>query len=77
MLKTALTELSRHHAPHSARGHGLGGYLGIGRAVSEAGGLGIIGAGSAPPDFVRQQIRAPKRTPPNPMDVNVPLFNPW
>ena len=31
-------------------------------AVSEAGGLGLIGAASAPEDVIRQQIREAKKT---------------
>ena len=31
-------------------------------AVSNAGGLGIIGAASAPPEVVREEIRKCKRT---------------
>ena len=46
-------------------------------AVSEAGGLGIIGAGNAPPDFVRDQVRQVKNGTDRPFAVNVPLFSPF
>jgi enoyl-[acyl-carrier protein] reductase II len=46
-------------------------------AVSEAGGLGIIGAGSAPPDYVRDQIRKVRERTDKPFGVNVPLFSPY
>jgi len=42
-------------------------------AVSEAGGLGMIGAGSMKPDLLRAQIRKAKEGTPRPFAVNVPL----
>lgn len=45
-------------------------------AVSEAGGLGIIGAASAPPEVVREQIRKVKELTNMPFGVNVMLMNP-
>lgn len=45
-------------------------------AVSNAGGLGIIGAASAPPEVVRQQIREAKKLTDQPFGVNVMLMNP-
>ena len=45
-------------------------------AVSNAGGLGIIGAASAPPEVVREQIRKTKELTKNPCGVNVMLLNP-
>lgn len=44
-------------------------------AVSEGGGLGIIGAGNAPADFVRDQIRKTKEHTDKPFGVNIPLFS--
>ncbi len=44
-------------------------------AVSEAGGLGIIGAGSAPASYVREQIHQVRQATDKPFGVNVPLFN--
>ena len=44
-------------------------------AVSEAGGLGILGGGNAPPDYVRDQIRQLRRLTDKPFGVNVPLFS--
>jgi enoyl-[acyl-carrier protein] reductase II len=46
-------------------------------AVSEAGGLGIIGTGQAPPDWVRQQIREAKALTTRPFGVNVMLLSPF
>lgn len=45
-------------------------------AVSEAGGLGLIGAASAPPEVVRQQIREAGKLTGKPFGVNVMLMNP-
>lgn len=46
-------------------------------AVSEAGGLGILGGGNAPPDYVRDQIRETRRRTDKPFGVNIPLFTPY
>ncbi|MDE5951594.1 MAG: enoyl-[acyl-carrier-protein] reductase FabK, partial [Acetatifactor sp.] len=45
-------------------------------AVSKAGGLGIIGAGGAPAEFVREQIRKVKEITEKPFGVNLMLMNP-
>ncbi len=45
-------------------------------AVSEAGGLGLIGAASAPPEIVREQIREAKKLTDKPVGVNIMLLNP-
>lgn len=45
-------------------------------AVSEAGGLGLIGAASAPVEIVREQIREAKKLTSKPFGVNVMLLNP-
>lgn len=45
-------------------------------AVSEAGGLGLIGAGGAPAEFVREQIRKVKEMTEKPFGVNLMLMNP-
>ena len=45
-------------------------------AVSNAGGLGIIGAGGAPAEWVREQIQACKRETDKPFGVNLMLMNP-
>ena len=45
-------------------------------AVSEAGGFGIIGAASAPPEAVREQIRKVKERTDRPFGGNVMLMNP-
>ncbi len=45
-------------------------------AVSEAGGLGIIGAASAPAKVVREEIRKAKELTDKPIGVNIMLMNP-
>ncbi|MFH0756341.1 MAG: nitronate monooxygenase, partial [Bacteroidota bacterium] len=43
-------------------------------AVSNAGGLGLIGSGSMHPDLLREQVRKCKQATTNPFGVNVPLL---
>lgn len=45
-------------------------------AVSEAGGLGIIGAGNAPPEWVQEQIDLIRQRTDKPFGVNVMLLSP-
>jgi enoyl-[acyl-carrier protein] reductase II len=45
-------------------------------AVSNAGGLGLIGAGSMYPEILREHIRKCKLATPKPFGVNVPLLYP-
>ena len=44
-------------------------------AVSEAGGLGLIGAANAPAEWVREQIRAAKNLTEQPFGVNIMLMD--
>ena len=44
-------------------------------AVSEAGGLGLIGAASAPAEWVREQIRAARKLTDKPFGVNIMLMS--
>ena len=46
-------------------------------AVSNAGGLGIIGAANAPAEWVREQIRLTKQLTDKPFGVNVMLMSPY
>lgn len=46
-------------------------------AVSEAGGLGIIGAGNAPPEVVQAEIRKVKKRTSRPFGVNVYYLSPF
>src|SRR5664279_5814926 len=44
-------------------------------AVSNAGGLGLIGSGSMHPDLLREQIRKCKKATTHPLGVNIPLMH--
>ena len=46
-------------------------------AVSEGGGLGIIAAGNAPAEFVREQIRIARSRTAKPIGVNIMLMRPY
>ena len=46
-------------------------------AVSEAGGLGLIGAASAPAEWVREQIRETRKCTDKPFGVNIMLMSPY
>lgn len=46
-------------------------------AVSDGGGLGIIAAGNAPADYVREQIRVAKSITAKPIGVNIMLLSPF
>ncbi len=46
-------------------------------AVSEGGGLGIIAAGNAPADYVREQIRIARSLTEKPFGVNIMLLSPF
>ncbi|RYD04876.1 hypothetical protein N752_13190 [Desulforamulus aquiferis] len=46
-------------------------------AVSEAGGLGIIGSGQAPPEWLEEQINIVKKLTKKPFGVNVMMMSPY
>ena len=46
-------------------------------AVSNAGGLGILGSGSAPSDWLREQIKTTKKWTDKPFGVNLLLISPF
>lgn len=46
-------------------------------AVSEGGGLGIIGAGNAPAEYVREQLRIARSLTKKPVGVNIMLMSPF
>jgi len=46
-------------------------------AVSNAGGLGVIGSGDAPPDWLRDQIRATRERTDKPFGVNILMMSPF
>ncbi len=76
MLKTAITDLLDIPHPILQGGMAWVGTAELAAAVSEAGGLGIIGAGSRPADWVRDQIRQVRARTSRPFGVNVLLISP-
>lgn len=77
MLRTALTKLLGIVHPILQGGMAWVATWELVVAVSEAGGLGILGAGNAPPDWVGEQIRQIKAHTSKPYGVNIPLFTPY
>lgn len=75
-MKTALTKLLGIEAPIMQGGMAWVAEYHLASAVSEAGGLGLIGAGGAPADFVREQIRKTRELTDKPFGVNIMLMNP-
>jgi len=76
MLATPLTTLLGIQHPILQGGMAWVATWELATAVSEGGGLGILGAGSAPVGFVAEQIAQMKAHTRRPYGVNVPLFSP-
>lgn len=77
MFKTRVTELLGIQYPIIQGGMAWVATHELAAAVSEAGGLGIIAAGNAPGDFVRNEIRALKKKTDKPFGVNIMLLSPF
>ncbi len=75
-MKTRVTELLGIKYPLIQGGMAWVAEHHLAAAVSKAGALGIIGAGGAPAEFVRDQIRQVKAATDNPFGVNLMLMNP-
>ncbi len=75
-MKTKITELLGIEYPIIQGGMAWVAEYHLAAAVSEAGGLGIIGAGGAPASFVREQIQKVKEITDKPFGVNLMLMNP-
>lgn len=75
-MKTRITELLGIEYPIVQGGMAWVAEHHLAAAVSNAGGLGIIGAASAPPEIVREEIRKCKALTDKPFGVNVMLLNP-
>lgn len=75
-MKTRITELLGIEYPIIQGGMAWVAEYHLAAAVSEAGGLGLIGAASAPAEIVREQIREAKKLTNKPVGVNVMLMNP-
>lgn len=76
-MQTELTRLLEIQYPIIQGGMAWVAEYHLAAAVSEAGGLGIIGAANAPADWVRDQIRETKKLTDKPFGVNVMLMSPY
>ena len=77
MFKTPICEILGIEYPIIQGGMAWVATAELAAAVSEAGGLGIIGAGNAPADFLRVEIKKLKLLTNKPYGVNVMLLSPF
>ena len=75
-MKTRITEILGIKYPIIQGGMAWVAEHNLAAAVSNAGGLGLIGAASAPAEVVREEIRECKKLTDKPFGVNVMLLNP-
>ncbi|MCD7811171.1 MAG: enoyl-[acyl-carrier-protein] reductase FabK [Ruminococcus sp.] len=75
-MKTRITELLGCEYPLIQGGMAWVAEYKLASAVSNAGGIGIIAGGSAPIDYLRDQIRACKEATDKPFGVNIMLMSP-
>lgn len=75
-MKTRITELLGIEYPIIQGGMAWVADYHLAAAVSEAGGLGLIGAGGAPADHVIEQIKKCKELTNKPFGLNIMLLNP-
>ena len=76
-MRTEITELLGIQYPIIQGGMAWVAEHHLAAAVSEAGGLGLIGAANAPAEWVREQIRAAKNLTEQPFGVNIMLMSPY
>ncbi|MEJ8733687.1 enoyl-[acyl-carrier-protein] reductase FabK [Mediterraneibacter sp. ICN-202921] len=76
-MKTEVTELLGIEYPIIQGGMAWAAEYHLAAAVSQAGGLGLIGAASAPASWVREQIRKVKKQTNKPFGVNIMLISPY
>lgn len=77
MIKTSLCDLLGIEYPVLQGGMAWVADAKLAAAVSEGGGLGIIGAGSSPAEYVREQIRLARTLTKKPFGVNIMLLSPF
>ncbi|HIP92350.1 MAG TPA: enoyl-[acyl-carrier-protein] reductase FabK [Thermotoga sp.] len=77
MIKTRVNEMLNIEYPIIMGGMAWAGTPKLAAAVSEAGGLGIIGSGAMTPDILREAIKEAKRLTNKPIGVNVLLLSPY
>ena len=76
-MKTRITELLGIEYPIIQGGMAWVAEHNLAAAVSEAGGLGLIGAANAPAEVVREEIRKTKELTKKPFGVNIMLMSPY
>ena len=76
-MKTEITELLGIEYPIIQGGMAWAAEHHLAAAVSNAGGLGLIGAASAPAEWVREQVREAKKLTDKPFGVNIMLMSPY
>lgn len=77
MLKSAICEILGVEYPVFQGGMAWIADGKLAAAVSEGGGLGIIAAGNAPADYVREQIKIARGITKKPVGVNIMLMSPY
>lgn len=77
MIKTDICDLLQIEYPILQGGMAWLGTAELAAAVSEAGGLGIIGAGHMPPDIFRNEIHKLKERTNKPFGCNIMLMSPF
>ncbi len=75
-MRTGITDLLKTEYPLIQGGMAWVAEHHLAAAVSNAGGLGLIGAAAAPPEVVREEIRETKKRTKNPFGVNIMLMSP-
>ena len=75
-MKTSITKLLGIEYPIIQGGMAWVAEYHLAAAVSEAGGLGLIGAANAPAEWVREQIQKVKELTKKPFGVNIMLMSP-
>ncbi|HZK71213.1 MAG TPA: nitronate monooxygenase, partial [Clostridia bacterium] len=76
-MKTKITELLNIKYPILQGGMAWVAESSLASAVSNAGGLGLIAAGNAPAEWVREEIRKTRTLTDKPFGINIMLLSPF
>lgn len=76
-MKTSITEVFGIEHPIIQGGMAWASYSELAAAVSEAGGLGLLGSSTMQPDELRSEIAAVRKSTDKPFGVNIPIMNPF
>ena len=77
LMRTRITELLGIEYPIIQGGMAWVAEYHLAAAVSNAGGLGLIGTASAPAEWVREQIREAKKLTDKPFGINIMMISPY